>query len=81
MNIEINKEEEVRKFENEGNIIGSTPHVEFHKYICSICNYVYEEVLGVSETDIIAGTRWEQIPDNWRCPECGATKDQFSFSE
>ncbi len=81
MNVDIAQETPIKDFENEGNSVGLTPHVEFHKYTCSVCHYVYEEVLGVPNSDIIAGTRWEQISEDWLCPECGATKNQFNFSE
>lgn len=47
------------------------------KYTCSICGFVYDEALGDPDNGIAAGTKWEDIPDSWVCPLCGASKDQF----
>lgn len=47
------------------------------KYICTICGYIYDESLGVPEDEIPPGTAWEDIPDDWSCPECGAMKSEF----
>ncbi|MEA5144115.1 MAG: rubredoxin [Oscillibacter sp.] len=49
------------------------------KYICSICGYVYDEAVGDPNNGIAPGTKWEDVPDDWVCPECGAGKDQFSM--
>jgi rubredoxin len=47
------------------------------KYICSICGFVYEEAIGDPKNGIAAGTKWEDIPEEWCCPLCGAVKDSF----
>ena len=47
------------------------------KYRCTICNYVYDPELGDPDSGIPAGTAFEQIPDDWRCPVCGVTKAKF----
>jgi len=47
------------------------------KYTCSICGYVYDESVGDPDNGIAPGTKWEDVPENWVCPECGAAKDQF----
>ena len=47
------------------------------KYICSICGFVYDEATGYPEGGIAPGTKWEDIPRDWVCPLCGATKDEF----
>jgi rubredoxin len=47
------------------------------KWICSICGYVYDPALGDPDGDIAPGTSFEDIPDDWVCPECGADKDAF----
>lgn len=47
------------------------------KYVCSICGYVYDPAVGDSENGIEAGTSFEDIPDSWTCPVCGASKDEF----
>ncbi len=47
------------------------------KYICSVCGFVYDEAKGIPEAGITPGTKWEELPDNWVCPLCGATKAEF----
>jgi len=47
------------------------------KYECTICGYVYDPAEGDPEGGISPGTRFEDIPDDWVCPTCGASKDQF----
>lgn len=47
------------------------------KYICTICGWVYDPEEGDPDGGIEAGTAFEDIPDDWVCPVCGATKDQF----
>jgi rubredoxin len=47
------------------------------RYVCEVCGYVYDPEAGDPLGGIPAGTAFEDIPDNWVCPECGATKDQF----
>lgn len=50
-------------------------------YMCVICGFVYEEEQGLPEEGIAPGTRWEDLPENWKCPECGATKSDFEMVE
>ena len=47
------------------------------KYVCGICGYVYDPAKGDPENNVSPGTSFENVPDNWVCPVCGATKDQF----
>lgn len=47
------------------------------KYICEICGYVYDPEKGDPDSGIKSGTPFEEIPDDWSCPQCGATKSQF----
>jgi flavin reductase (DIM6/NTAB) family NADH-FMN oxidoreductase RutF/rubredoxin len=47
------------------------------KYECSVCGYIYDPELGDPDGGIKPGTPFEEIPDSWVCPVCGATKDQF----
>ncbi|HEX7506782.1 MAG TPA: rubredoxin [Polyangia bacterium] len=47
------------------------------KYMCSACDYEYDPVLGDPEHGIAPGTAFEDIPDDWRCPVCGISKDAF----
>lgn len=51
------------------------------KYVCSICGYVYDESKGIPEAGIALGTKWEDLPDNWSCPLCGAPKSAFKAAE
>jgi len=50
-------------------------------YMCVICGYVYKEVDGSPDEGIAPGTRWEDVPMNWKCPECGAGKEDFEMME
>lgn len=45
--------------------------------VCSVCSYTYDESKGIPEAGIAPGTRWEDLPEGWRCPWCGASKDMF----
>jgi rubredoxin len=47
------------------------------KYVCVICNYVYDPAVGDPDNGVAPGTPFEQIPDGWVCPDCGVGKDQF----
>ena len=48
------------------------------KYVCQVCGYVYEEELGEPESGIAAGTKWEDLPEDYVCPLCGVGKDEFA---
>jgi len=47
------------------------------KYECTVCGYIYDPELGDAGGGIKPGTPFEEIPDDWVCPVCGASKDQF----
>lgn len=47
------------------------------KYICTVCGYIYDELNGIPEAGINPGTAWGDLPDDWVCPICGATKEEF----
>jgi len=47
------------------------------KWVCSICGYVYDPEVGDPDAGISPGTAFEDIPDDWVCPECGVGKDMF----
>ena len=55
--------------------------MKYRTYMCVICGWVYDERDGAPDEGIAAGTRWEDIPLNWCCPECGAMKDDFQMIE
>jgi len=47
------------------------------KYKCLMCGYVYDPAVGNPENGVEAGTAFEDLPNDWVCPECGAGKDEF----
>jgi rubredoxin len=59
----------------------STESVVLRKWMCVVCGYIYDEATGEPEEGIEAGTRWEDVPETWTCPDCGATKDDFEMIE
>ena len=48
------------------------------KYVCSICGYVYDPAEGDSAAGIAPGTAFDDLPDDWACPLCGAGKSDFN---
>ena len=51
------------------------------KWKCGVCGFVYDEALGLPDEGIAPGTRWQDIPEDWNCPECGAIKQDFEMVE
>ena len=47
------------------------------KYKCTLCTYIYDPDEGDPSNDIAPGTPFEQLPDDWVCPDCGAAKEFF----
>lgn len=47
------------------------------KYVCGVCGYVYDPANGDPDNGIKAGTKFEDLPEDWVCPVCGASKSQF----
>lgn len=50
-------------------------------YVCAVCGYVYEEAKGNPEKGVAPGTLWEDVPNDWVCPLCGAGKSEFKKQE
>lgn len=48
------------------------------KYVCDVCGWVYDESVGIPEEGIAAGTKFEDLPEDFVCPLCGVGKDMFS---
>lgn len=48
-------------------------------FVCELCGYVYRPVLGDEENGIDAGTDFEDLPEDWTCPLCGASKEDFDI--
>jgi len=55
----------------------ASPPVKAQRYVCSLCGYVYDPEKGDPDSGIAPGTPFENIPDGWVCPVCGAEKDKF----
>ena len=51
----------------------------FKVWQCVLCVYVYDEALGDPDGGVAPGTRWEDVADDWVCPECGARKSEFDM--
>jgi rubredoxin len=47
------------------------------KYVCQVCGYIYDPENGDPDSGIEPGTSFDDIPDDWVCPQCGAKKSQF----
>jgi rubredoxin len=47
------------------------------KYICTVCEYVYDPEIGDPDNGVEPGTAFEDLPDDWVCPECGVEKEDF----
>ncbi len=50
-------------------------------YVCTICGYVYDPEQSDPDNGVAEGTKWEDVPDDWECPVCGASKDDFEKEE
>jgi rubredoxin len=48
---------------------------------CVLCAFAYDEALGMPAEGIAPGTRWEDVPDHWNCPDCAASKSDFEMVE
>ncbi len=51
------------------------------KYVCSVCGYIYDPAEGDADGGIAAGTSFADLPDDWECPNCGVSKDDFEPEE
>ncbi len=55
--------------------------MQYKRYMCLLCGYIYDEANGWPDDGIPPGTRWDDVPLTWQCPECGASKDDFEMVE
>jgi rubredoxin len=55
--------------------------MNFKSYICMSCGWVYHEQDGLPEEGIAPGTRWQDIPEDWKCPHCDVRKADFNVVE
>ena len=60
------------------NTISSTEGNSMQKYQCSVCGHIYDPEVVDPDSDIAPGTAFEDLPDDWSCPVCGAKKSQFA---
>jgi rubredoxin len=51
--------------------------VAYRKWACAVCGYIYNEALGDPAEGFPPGTRYEDIPYDWICPDCGVSKRSF----
>ncbi|WP_299772184.1 FAD-dependent oxidoreductase [uncultured Pseudoteredinibacter sp.] len=65
--------------ESDSNESSSKSSDGFRIWECIVCGWVYDEAKGWPQDGIAPGTRWEDIPDDWVCPECGVGKDDFEM--
>lgn len=57
----------------------AAPSTPYQSWMCLICGFIYNEAEGIPAEGIPPGTRWDDIPPNWTCPECAARKDDFEM--
>jgi len=50
---------------------------DYKKWECVICGFIYDEALGLPDKGIAAGTKWEDVPEDFECPDCGISKYDF----
>ncbi|MAB24182.1 rubredoxin [Pseudomonas neustonica] len=68
-----------RRLREKGVVAEAAPVVFEDKpqWVCQVCGWIYDETVGDPDSGIPPGTRFEDIPDDWMCPECLVTKEDF----
>lgn len=56
-------------------------NMDYKVFVCVQCGFEYDEAKGWPEDGIAPGTRWDDIPEDWCCPDCGAAKTDFEMVE
>jgi rubredoxin len=51
---------------------------EMQKYVCNVCGYIYDPEEGDPDNGVEPGTSFDDLPEDWVCPLCGAAKEDFS---
>ncbi len=51
------------------------------KWECVICGLIYDEAEGWPDEGIAPGTKWDEVPEDWLCPDCGTGKEDFDMVE
>ncbi len=62
-------------------ISAKKPQAADRTWLCELCGFIYDEAAGMPEDSIPPGTRWEDVPDSWGCPDCSGTKADFKMVE
>lgn len=57
--------------------LSTSKEVNIMKFICTLCNYILEEADGLPASGIEPGTKFENLPEDWSCPDCAAKKEFF----
>jgi rubredoxin len=57
----------------------AAPAIAYRTWMCVVCGFIYDEAQGLPEDGIEPGTRWEEVPDTWTCPDCGVSKEDFEL--
>ena len=55
--------------------------IDMRKWQCIVCGWIYDEAEGCEEENVAPGTRWEDVPEDFVCPECGVSKEDFEMIE
>jgi len=63
------------------NQIALIRRIKMDKWECIVCGYIYDPAQGDPDAGIPPGTPFEELPDDWVCPDCGAGKDMFELLE
>jgi rubredoxin len=71
--------EEVKEVTTE--IAAQQSQAEFRIWQCALCGFIYDEAEGLPSEGIAPGTRWEDVPADWVCPECSVGKADFDMVE
>jgi rubredoxin len=61
--------------------LAAAPDVKYRTFMCVVCGFIYDEAQGWPDDGIAPGTRWEDVPETWTCPDCGVTKSDFEMVE
>ena len=54
---------------------------DYRKWECVICGFIYDEAKGLPDKGIAPGTRWEDVQEDFECPDCGISKFDFDLLE
>ncbi|WP_025599267.1 rubredoxin [Burkholderia sp. WSM2230] len=54
---------------------------DLKQWVCVICGWIYDEAAGLPDEGIAPGTRWADVPADWRCPLCDVGKEDFALVE